>query len=44
MGKAPELAAQAVKGMSSSFLQLKAGEHAKELKQLGLRQKALQLR
>ena len=35
MGKAPELAAQAVKGMSSSFLQLKAGEHAKELKQLG---------
>lgn len=35
MGKAPELAAQAVKGMSSAFLQLKAGDHAKELKQLG---------
>lgn len=44
MGKAPELAAQAVKGMSSSFLQLKAGEHAEELKQLGLRQKASPLR
>lgn len=35
MGKAPELAAQAVKGMSSAFLQLKAGDYAKELKQLG---------
>ena len=35
MGKAPELAAQAVKGMSSAFLQLKAGAHEKELKQLG---------
>ena len=32
MGKAPELAAQAVKGMSSAFLQLKAGAHEKELK------------
>lgn len=40
MGKAPELAAQAVKGMSSSFLQLKAGEHAKELKQLGFTTKS----
>ncbi|WP_109103608.1 phage tail tape measure protein [Aggregatibacter segnis] len=35
MGKAPELAAQAVKGMSSAFLQLKAGAHEKELKKLG---------
>lgn len=40
MGKAPELAAQAVKGMSSSFLQLKAGEHAEELKQLGFTTKS----
>lgn len=40
MGKEPELAAQAVKGMSSSFLQLKAGEHAKELKQLGFTTKS----
>ncbi len=40
MGKAPELAAQAVKGMSSSFLQLKAGAHEKELKQLGFTTKS----
>ncbi|MDH2927358.1 phage tail tape measure protein [Lonepinella koalarum] len=35
MGKAPELAAQAIKGMSSSFMQLKAGHATDELKQLG---------
>lgn len=40
MGKAPELAAQAVKGMSSAFLQLKAGAHEKELKQLGFTTKS----
>lgn len=40
MGKAPELAAQAVKGMSSAFLQLKAGDHQKELKQLGFTTKS----
>lgn len=40
MGKAPELAAQSVKGMSAAFLQLKAGEHAKELKQLGFTTKS----
>lgn len=40
MGKAPELAAQAVKGMSSAFLQLKAGDHEKELKQLGFTTKS----
>ena len=40
MGKAPELAAQAVKGMSSSFLQLKAGAHEKELKKLGFTTKS----
>nr|DAX38455.1 MAG TPA: minor tail protein [Caudoviricetes sp.] len=40
MGKAPELAAQAVKGMSSAFLQLKAGVHEKELKQLGFTTKS----
>lgn len=40
MGKAPELAAQAVKGMSSAFLQLKAGAHEKELKKLGFTTKS----
>lgn len=40
MGKAPELAAQSVKGMSAAFLQLKAGEHAKELKKLGFTTKS----
>lgn len=40
MGKAPELASQAVKGMSSAFLQLKAGAHEKELKQLGFTTKS----
>ena len=40
MGKAPELAAQAVKGMSSAFLQLKVGDHEKELKQLGFTTKS----
>ena len=40
MGKAPELAAQAVKGMSSAFLHLKAGAHEKELKQLGFTTKS----
>lgn len=36
MGKAPELAAQAIKGMTASFADLKAGKHAKELQMLGL--------
>lgn len=36
MGKAPELAAQAIKGMAASFADLKAGKHAKELAMLGL--------
>ena len=40
MGKAPELAAQAGKGMASAFLQLKAGAHEKELKQLGFTTKS----
>lgn len=40
MGKAPELAAQAVKGISSAFLQLKAGDHEKELKKLGFTTKS----
>lgn len=40
MGKAPELAAQAIKGMSSAFAELKAGKHADELKMLGLTPKS----
>lgn len=36
MGKAPELAAQAIKGMVTSLSVLKAGGGAKELAQLGL--------
>ncbi|PNM02564.1 phage tail tape measure protein [Pasteurella multocida] len=40
MGKAPELAAQAIKGMSSAFAELKAGKHAKELNMLGLSPKS----
>ncbi|MGQ0286808.1 phage tail tape measure protein, partial [Pasteurellaceae bacterium 22721_9_1] len=40
MGKAPELAAQAIKGMSASFADLKAGKHAKELAMLGLTPKS----
>ncbi|MDP8162801.1 phage tail tape measure protein [Phocoenobacter skyensis] len=40
MGKAPQLAAQAIKGMSASFADLKAGKHAKELKMLGLTPKS----
>ena len=41
MGKAPEVAAQAIKGMSSAFAELKAGKHAKELQMLGLTPKSL---
>ncbi|MFO7381024.1 phage tail tape measure protein [Haemophilus influenzae] len=40
MGKAPEVAAQAIKGMSSAFAELKAGKHAKELQMLGLTPKS----
>lgn len=36
MGKAPELAAQSIKGMTSAFAELKAGKHAEEMKMLGL--------
>lgn len=36
MGKAPELAAQSIKGMTSAFAELKAGKHAQEMKMLGL--------
>ncbi|TNG92251.1 phage tail tape measure protein [Pasteurellaceae bacterium USgator11] len=35
MGKAPELAAQAIKGITASFQQLKAGDKAKELAKIG---------
>lgn len=40
MGKAPELAAQSIKGMTSAFAELKAGKHAKELQMLGLTPKS----
>lgn len=39
MGKAPELAAQAIKGMVTSFSLAKVGKFDKELKQLGLTSK-----
>ncbi|MWP87333.1 phage tail tape measure protein [Glaesserella parasuis] len=40
MGKAPELAAQAIKGMTSAFAELKAGKHQEELKALGFTTKS----
>ena len=40
MGKAPELAAQAMKGMTSAFAELKAGKHQEELKALGFTTKS----
>ncbi|RGE47350.1 transglycosylase [Mannheimia granulomatis] len=40
MGKAPELAAQAMKGMTSAFAELKAGKHQDELKALGFTTKS----
>lgn len=41
MGKAPELAAQAIKGISSAFLQMKAGAFSDELAEIGLSTKML---